>query len=221
MPDRLSRVRADLRARWSVRWTLRALLEAALVVAGYGAAGAAVGYGWYRLWDSPPGVAFEGEWYPSPSDEGYRSIFGATATYVLLGLAAGLVLAVVAALLARHSELVTLAAVVVGTALAAWLSYRLGSSLGPPDAAALAAGAEDYQQIPGDLAIEGRSPFIAWSFGGLLGLTATYLLTSGIAESRRRERHDPAWLPRSRNGYDDVEPRVASTPPAPEESEPR
>ena len=184
----------------NLRWTLRAALEALVVVAVFAAVGAAVGYGWFRLWDSPSGVAFEGEWYPVPSDEGYRSIFGATASYVLLGALAGLVLGVLAAMLARHSELVTLAAVVVGTALAAWLSYRIGSSLGPPDAAALAASAKDYDEIPGNLAIEGRSPFVAWTFGGLLGVASTYLLTSGLAESRRRERHDPSWLTRNPDG---------------------
>jgi MFS family permease len=196
--------------RLSGRWALRAAVEATLVVAVHAAVGAAVGYGWFRLWDSPTGIAFEGEWFPSPSDQGYRSIVGATATYVLLGLAAGLVLGVLAALLARHSELVTLAAVVVGAVLAAWISYRLGSSLGPPDAAALAARSEDLTEIPGDLAIEGRSPFVAWPFGGLLGLAVTYLLTSGLAESRRRERDDPTWLPRNQDGYDAVEPVAPS-----------
>jgi ribose/xylose/arabinose/galactoside ABC-type transport system permease subunit len=194
------------------RWALRAVLEGLVVVAVCAAVGAAVGYGWYRLWDSPPGVAFEGEWYPAPTDEGYRSIFGATATYVLLGALAGLVLGVLAALLAQQSELVTLAAVVVGTAVAAWLSYRLGSSLGPPDAAAIAKTAEDYQEIPGDLAVKGHSPFVAWTFGGLLGVASTYLLTSGLAESRRRERHDPAWLRRNRTGYDDVPPASETQP---------
>ena len=208
----------------NLRWTRRAVLEALVVVAVFAAVGAAVGYGWFRLWDSPPGVAFEGQWYPSPSDEGYRSIFGATATYVLLGVLAGLVLGALAALFARHSELVTLAAVVAGTALAAWLSYRIGSSLGPPDAAALAATAKDYDKIPGNLAIEGRSPFVSWTFGGVLGVTSTYLLTSGLAESRRRERNDPAWLTRNRSRQDDVQPAAPPAPTAsraPEETDPR
>jgi hypothetical protein len=186
-----------------------------------------VGYGWYRLWDSPPGVAFEGEWYPVPTDEGYRSIFGATATYVLLGAVAGLVLGILAALLARTSELVTLAAVVVGTAVAAWLSYRLGTSLGPPDPAAIAKTAQDFEEIPGNLAITGHSPFVAWTFGGLLGVTSTYLLTSGMAESRRRERQDPAWLTGNRSGHDDVPPGGGTDPTGPtaatasEETDPR
>ncbi len=213
--------------RSTLRWTLRAAVEALVVVAVCAGVGAAVGYGWYRLWDSPPGVAFEGQWYPDPTDEGYRSIFGATATYVLLGALAGLVLGVLAALLARHSELVTLAAVVVGTALAAWLSYRLGTSLGPPDAAAIAKTAADFKEIPGNLAVEGHSPFVSWTFGGLLGVASTYLLTSGLAESRRRERQDPAWVTGNRNGYDDVPPGggtdatepTAST--ASEENDPR
>jgi hypothetical protein len=213
--------------RSTVRWTLRAAVEALVVVVVCAGVGAAVGYGWYRLWDSPPGVAFEGEWYPDPTDEGYRSIFGATATYVLLGALAGLVLGILAALLAKTSELVTLAAVVVGTAVAAWLSYRLGTSLGPPDAAAIATTAEDFEKIPGNLAVAGHSPFVAWTFGGLLGVTSTYLLTSGLAESRRRERQDSAWLTGNRSGYDDVPPGggtdangpTAST--ASEETEPR
>lgn len=169
-------------------------IEAVVVVAVFAAAGAAAGWLWYTMWDSPPGVAFQGEWIPQPYDSGNRSIFGATATFVVLGGGAGLVLGVLAGLICRGSELVTLVATLVGTALAAWLAYRVGVHLSPPDPGPIAAKADDYTKIAGDLRITGRSPFVCWTSGGLLGLAATYFLTSGYAESRRRESDDPAWL---------------------------
>lgn len=170
------------------------LLQAIVVVAVFAAVGAAGGWVWYHLWDVPAGVAFQGRWVPREADEGLQAAFDGTAWYVVTGLVAGLVLGVLAALLARRSEVATLVAVVVGAAVAAWVAYRVGVSLSPPDPAPLARGADDYTPLPGALSISGRSPFVAWPLGGVLGLAVVYLLGLSAGEVRRREG-DASWLP--------------------------
>jgi len=186
------------------------LLQAVVVVAVFAAVGAAGGWVWYHLWDVPPGVAFQGQWVPRESDEGLQAAFDGTAWYVVCGLVAGLVLGVLAALLARRSEVATLVAVVIGAAVAAWLAYRVGLSLSPPDPAPLARGADDYTPIPGALSISGRSPFVAWPLGAVLGLAVVYLLGLSAGEVRRREQ-DTAWMPGAGSGSGPGTARSSST----------
>ncbi len=181
------------------------LLEPLVVLAVFAAAGAAAGWLWERWWTPTAGVVIDGTWIPGyrpqgdvfvfdfPSLEGF---FDATAQYVVIGVAAGLVLGVAVSLLGRRSELVMLVAVVLGSALASLIAYRLGTHLGPVDPTTLEASAPDGTALPAALAVPGRSPFVAWPLGALIGLGLTYLFTSATAESARRESEDPRWLER-------------------------
>jgi len=172
----------------------RVTVQVLVVVAVFAAAGAAGGWLWFRLWDVPPGVAFQGEWVPQPGDEGLAASFDGTALYVVVGFVGGLVLGLLAALLARTSEVATLLAEVVGAAVAGWLAHRVAVRLRPPDPAPLARTAEDLTPLDGNLTVTGRSPYVAWPLGGLLGLAVVYLLGLSAREVRRRE-DDPTWLP--------------------------
>jgi hypothetical protein len=64
-------------------------VEVLAVVAAFAAVGAAVGWLWFHAWTQPSGTVVGHVWYPD--EEGLRDVFDATAWYVLLGAAGGLV----------------------------------------------------------------------------------------------------------------------------------
>jgi hypothetical protein len=181
------------------------VLEPLLVLTAFAGAGAFVGWIWERWWTPTVGVVVDGTWVPGYRAEGdlfvfdfpsLEGFFDGTAMYVVLGVAAGVLLGVLCSLLGRRSELVMLVAVTAGSALASLVAYRLGTHLGPVDPTTLEADAATGTVLPAALSIKGASPFVAWPLGSLLGLCVTYLLTAVTAESRRRESDDPRWLER-------------------------
>ena len=125
------------------------------------------------------------------SDRQLQSQFAGTAWFVLVGVVAGLVLGVLVGLLLSREELVSLAAVVVGSAAATWAMYRVGVALAPPDPAPLAARAEDGTRLLGTLGVTGASPFAALPVGALVGLVLTYLLVQ--RDLWRAPEHSLAW----------------------------
>ncbi|WP_182526367.1 hypothetical protein [Nocardioides dongkuii] len=153
------------------------------IVVLFAVLGVLAGLVWYAVWDAPTGVVSQGEWFPSPYDEGQRADFSGTALYVLVALVTGLVGGAVSALLLARHELVTVAAVVVGSCLAALLMFVVGTALGPPDPSELARSASDGTELEGHLHVSGASPFTALPFGALLALIVVFLGTAG-----RRER---------------------------------
>lgn len=190
-------------------WLVRQVLEVLAVLVVFAAAGLAAGWLWERWWTPTTGVVVDGTWYSGSRVEGntlaydfpsLRHYFDATATFLLIGVVAGLVLAVLCALLGRRSELVMLGAVAVGSALACLVAYRFGVHLGPAAPATLAAAAKNGDVLPAALSLPGKSPFVGWTLGALIGLGFTYFLTGGVSESRRREKSDPRWLSRSETG---------------------
>jgi len=158
------------------------------VLVVFAVAGLAGGLVWVELWDPPLGAVQDREWlYLDFAMVG--TVFSGTGLYVVVGLVGGLVLGVLAALAARTSELVTLVAVVLGSALAGYLALQVGLQRSPVDPRLLALVVPDGTELPGTLEVTGRSPFVAWPLGSLVGLAVTYLLTSGMsagaAEARR------------------------------------
>lgn len=193
------------RPDWSrVPWR-RLVLEHAGVLVLFAAGGALAGWVWQRWATVPQGVAFDGDWRLGYRIEGdffvgdndwFQQAFGVVGTYVVLGAATSVVIGVVASLVCRRSEVVTLVVVAAGSVLAAVICYRLGLALGPPDPAGLARNAADGTIIQGDLAIKQHSPFVVWPLGSLIGLTMVYFLTSGVsagmAETRSVDLGGPA-----------------------------
>ena len=191
---------------------LRRLLEPLVVLLVFIGAGTGAGWLWERWWTPTQGVVIDGTWVPGyrAQGEGFvfdfpslEGLFDATAQYVVIGLAAGLVLGVLAALLGRRSELVMLFAVVAGSLLAGLIAYRLGTHLGPPDPTTLESTVKEATVLPAGLEINGASPFIAWPLGALVGLCVTYLLTSATSapaatsESQALDSDDPRRLERA------------------------
>jgi hypothetical protein len=170
MPQQLTEERVAVPASTGL---LPAVRQAALVVLAFAAAGAVAGVVWEWVWTPPVGIAFDHEWLRDPA--AIRGEFSSTAWYVVLALLAGLLAGVASALATRRRQLLTLAAVLAGSALAAWIMLQVGQALDPPDPRPLAKAAEDYTEIPAQLTVPGRSPFLAFPAGALVGLIVVFL----------------------------------------------
>lgn len=168
MPDQLT----DERATGS-EWVVPALIQAAIVLLVFACAGALAGVVWEWLWTPPVGVVIDQEWLLSLA--ALRSEFSATGLYVLVASAAGLVTGLLCGMFLDRAELVTLAAGLVGAALAGWVMVQVGQLLGPADPRELAQTAAERTRLPSDLRIGGVSPYIAFPAGATLGLAVLFL----------------------------------------------
>jgi hypothetical protein len=164
-----------------------AALQAVVTVLVFVVVGAGCGWLWNRVWDAPSGVVSNHQWFTN--EAGLRADFEGVAWYVTIALVAGLVLGALAAWLSDRSELVTLAAVLVGSVLAAYLMLRVGVHLSPPDPHELAKTAQDGEKLKGALHLDSWPPRTAFPFGALLGLAFVYLLTVGRSSREPRPEH--------------------------------
>ena len=156
--------------------------RALVVIVAFAAAGALAGLVWQWVWTPPTGVAVGGEFLLDQG--GVREAFTGTAWYAVIAIATGLLLGVGLALALERWEVVTLVLVLVGSALAAFLMHAVGTALGPPDPAPVAATADDMTPIPDELRVSGLSPFLALPGGALVGLTVVFV---GLAGRRHSE----------------------------------
>lgn len=154
--------------------TRRLALQLGLVVAALAAVGALAGVVWQWIWTPTVGVVVDHRWTAGDA-LGLQHEFSGTGWYVVVALVAGVVSGVVAALLVDRVPLLTLAAVVVGSALAAWVMLLVGSALGPPDPDVAARTADDGTRLPMQLSVTGRSPWIALPSGALIGLLVVFI----------------------------------------------
>lgn len=163
---------------------LSVLVRATLVLVLFAAAGVGGGYAWRHLWTPPAGRAVNGSWVPTPVEEGLQNDFSGVGWYVVVALVLGLVLGLVTALVLGRAEIVAVAVVVLGSALAAYLVLSTGERLSPPDPDKVAAAAQDGDTIPGDLEFDGWTPLLSFPIGSLVTVTSVFLLTN------RRDRGD-------------------------------
>jgi hypothetical protein len=163
-----------------------------LIVVGFLVAGSAGGVLWERLWEPTTGMAYGNEWYLEPA--GPDLAFRAIALFVLIAYPLGVGLAAVVGL-RRDGELATVVTVLVAATLAGIVMYAVGTSLGPADPQALAAGAPDYTPLPGNLGLtapdRGRTPWhstalVAFPAGAMTGLVGMFLFGSQRLTSRSR-----------------------------------
>ena len=168
------------------------LVRLAILVAVFLVAGAAAGALWEWLWHAPVGLSYHGEWFLEPAGPDFS--FEGIALFVLIAFPLGLVLAVLAGLRHEH-EVATVLTVLVAAGLAGVVMYAVGSSLGPADPQALAAGKPDYTPISGDLGLTApdrdRVPYhstalVALPAGAMAGLVGMYLLGSRRLAERPR-----------------------------------
>ena len=181
------------------RQVLPYALEVVAVLALFAAVGAGCGWLWYLVWHQPTGTVFGHDWFTD--EAGLRNVFDGTAWYVVLAAAGGLLCGALATLFARRSPLVTTGAVIVGSALAAWLMLCVGLALSPPDPEVLAKTAEDGTKLPGRLSLEGgHSPYLVWPLASLIALMVLNFLLSSREDIQAREDQDPRWLSRNHSG---------------------
>ena len=168
------------------------LRRVVLVLVAFLVAGAGAGVLWERLWDAPEGLTYQGQWFLEPAGPDYS--FSGIALFVMIAFPLGLVLAVVAGLRGDH-EIATVLTVLVAACLAGVVMYVVGSSLGPGDPQALAAGKPDYTPLSGGLGLTAPDPqrvpwhstaLVAFPAGAMAGLVGSYLLASrGLARRAR------------------------------------
>ena len=150
------------------------VLGPVLVVLAFALGGVAAGFVWERLWSPPSGVVVDHRWGPADA-VALQQEFSGTGWYVVVAVVTGLLLGLGAALLADRTPVLTLAAVVGGAALGAWLMLRGGVALGPADPQRLAATAEDGTRLPAQLSVSGWSPYGALPLGALVGLILVFI----------------------------------------------
>jgi len=175
--------------------------QALVIVAGFAVAGYGAGRLWYHLWDQPSGVVSGGQWYTD--EAGLRDDFQGVGWYVAIAVLTGLVLGMIAARLCGRAELVTLAAVVAGSVLAAYIMLEVGSHLSPADPHELAKTAKDGTKLKGALQVSSWPPRGAFPFGALLGLALVY----GVSIGRGPTGGDPLSPPSPLSQYAPPPPR--------------
>ncbi|MCW2834648.1 MAG: hypothetical protein JWN68_2601 [Nocardioides sp.] len=165
-----------------------AAVQAVGFVLAFAVVGAVAGVVWELLWDAPDGLVFEGKWYLEPAGPDYA--FSGTGWYVVVALVAGSLTALALGWLWPRHELVSLAAMVVGSTLAGWVMFKVGHALGPQDPQLLAAGKEDLSTLPSELSVVGAgddprlhifdsSAFVAFPVGAMTAAVFLFLAMSG------------------------------------------
>ncbi len=183
------------------------LLENLAVVVVFAVVGAAAGWCWERWVTPASGVVVDGTWMVGERVDGSIDrdslirVFGVVGTFMLVTAVTGLVLGVLVAVLCRRSELVSVVVVTASSALAVFLCYRVGLALGPSDPTAAAAKAANGTMLDGDLSIDQLSPFVVLPLAALVGLTVSYLFSSGVSagagEARRIDLGQPPIPPQA------------------------
>lgn len=157
---------------------IRPLVLVVVVLVAYALVGVVAGIVWERVWTPPAEIVQQH--HPYYQDYGsLRRVFTGTGLYVLVGAAASAVLALVVGLLSRRRELFTLVAVVLGSALAALLMWKVGVRLGPSDPAKAAAKAADDTLLQGNLVVSGRTPYLIWPMTSLFVLALVFFAFPG------------------------------------------
>lgn len=163
------------RARLLPRGGLRMVI---LVLLAYAALGALAGVVWEVVW-TPPGQVIEHHQVFYDSYASLRRVFTGTGLYVIVSAVASALLGLGVALLSRGRELLMLGLVIVGSAIASALMWRVGTLLGPSDPADLAAHAAGHATASGPLTVAGKSPFLVWPMASLLVLALVYFASPG------------------------------------------
>ena len=114
--------------------------------------------------------------------------FDTVGWYSLLGGGFGLLLGAVLTARRRAHEVATLLAVLVGAGLAAWLSARVGTWLGPGDAERALAGAATGSTAEEQIRLTTDAAYLSWPIAAVFG--ATLVLWSRLGSRDAAEPDD-------------------------------
>jgi hypothetical protein len=158
----------------------RELLEAAVITVAVTLSGVLLGLLWWWLAPHVPLVGDEAgnNWVVYLKDTEGEQAVGVDGTFTLLGLAFGLVSAVVLMLLRRRGGVPAVVALGLGGLLGSLLAWRLGVWLGPEsDVLAHARAVGKGVTFSAPLKLSAKGALLAWPLAGLLvhlGLTALF-----------------------------------------------
>jgi hypothetical protein len=144
-----------------------------LILLAYAVLGAVAGAVWEWVW-TPPGQVIVQHHVLYDSYSSLRRVFTGTGLYVLVAAVASALLTLLVTVLVRGRELLVLAMVVLGSAIAAALMWRVGTLLGPDDPATVAAHTVGRTTVPGNLTVAGKSPFLIWPMVSLFVVALIY-----------------------------------------------
>jgi hypothetical protein len=182
-------------------WRPIALVVGTLVVVA-GGLGALGGWLWYQWWGPPnTGEIYDTTtWGPrwfDLSDQGLAQQFDGPAQYTVVALGLGAVLGVLGAVLGRRQALAALVALTLGSALAAYLSYAVGTALSPPDPQQFATEANLGEEYRAAIEVTGWTPFLCWPIGALGAFALSIPIAHWIQDFRRLralKQDDGTWL---------------------------
>ncbi|MDZ5620629.1 hypothetical protein SFC88_07330 [Nocardioides sp. HM23] len=176
-------------------WRAIAVVVAVVVVAAAGL-GALGGWLWYQWWGPPnTGAIYDtATWGPrwiDLTDQGLGQQFDGPAQYAVIGLGFGTLLGILGAVLGRRQAIAALVGLVVGSALAAYLAFVVGTALSPPDPERYATEAnvcreEPCKDYPAAIEVSGWTPFLCWPIGALGGFSLTIAVMTWIGSTRTK-----------------------------------
>jgi DivIVA domain-containing protein len=143
-----------------------------LSLLAYVVLGAVAGAVWEWVWTPPDQVVRDNQVFYT-SYESLRRVFTGTGLYVVVGGVTAAVISLVVCLLARGRELVTLATVLVGSCVAAALMRLVGGLLGP-DNPLSAPSPSGTEVLPGQLTVNGFTPYLVWPMVSLFVLAVVF-----------------------------------------------
>jgi hypothetical protein len=152
-----------------------ALIQAVAIVVAFAVVGVICGFIWAAVWSPAQGAVVKHVWYPISWDRAQPASFAGTGWYVIIGMVAGAIVGALAAWLGDRAELVTLAAVVLGGLLAAYLMRVVGLHRGPGDPQRLAKTAADGTRLPSQLTLTNWWMLAAVPGGALASLSVVFL----------------------------------------------
>lgn len=176
-------------------WRSTALVVGTVVVAA-GGLGAFGGWLWYQWWGPPnTGAIIDTEtWGPrwfDLSDEGLAHQFDGPAQYAVIALGLGTLLGIGAAALGRRQAIAAVVALAVGSALAAYLSWVVGTTLSPPDPDKFATAAnvcteEPCEEYPAAIELSGWTPLLCWPIAALGSFSVAIIVMSWLGSTRTK-----------------------------------
>jgi hypothetical protein len=160
----------------------RVVADVAVVLVAFVVAAVVVGVLWPMVVD--PVVVERAEQGVLTGEVALGDRFDAVGWYSLLGGACGLLLGVLLVARRRTHEVVTLLAVLAGACLAAWLSARVGTWLGPDDPSQVLADAEVGATAEDQVVLTAEVAYLVWPISAMVGAVVVLWSQSGRRDDR-------------------------------------
>lgn len=169
MSDQLTHPASLPPARTARRGWVVPAVQAATTVAVSAALGVLGGWLWERWWTPGQGMVWQGQWNKGLlylnqktfaqrwSENAHQDVFSAVAIYLVLAVAAGVLVGLLASFVLARRETVTLGAVIVGGIVGGVLMGVVGTRLGPTDPNSLAPHTANGVLLPDNLRLTGVS----------------------------------------------------------------